>query len=651
MKRHSLTDYLILYLAKILGLFFRAMPIGAALFIGRCFGRSAMFFNKKRMRIAYANLKSVFAARFSPSQLRKILMGTYANIGQGIVELFLLPKLDKKYVDHYLKFENFHYVKDILKQGKGVIFLTAHFGNWEMANAALPLKGFTYKAIARKQNPYLLNKLLNVYRESKGCKILFKGPAIKEAIQTLHSGGIVSMLVDQDAGKTGVFINLFNRPASWNSGVMEIAMRTGAAIVPGFAIRGKGPNICFKVFKPIIFSDKKADKEFEIKRGFEEYVSHLENIISMYPDQWLWQHRRWKSTPVRRVLILNDGRTGHLRQSEAVADKLKGLWTAKGYKEEDFSIDMVDISFKNNFLKILTALLIKIPFTFSQGRMWLLKSVLTVDSYSKLICKYADFVISCGRSVAGVNLIASCENNAKSIILMKPKLISITKYSLVIAPRHDRVKRTKNVVITEGALNTVSDKNIEIGKNNILQRIGKIDNRCIGLLIGGDTPYFSITKINIIKLLDEVISVCKKKNVVLLVTTSRRTTRDVELIIKERLKEVPICKLLVIANENNITGAVEGIIGLSNVTLVSQDSISMISEAASSDTYTIVYEIPGQLKNKHKKFISNLKTKGYIDVAKIANVKESICRALDSSSKQRVLNDMDKVSNALQKLF
>ncbi|MFH1645387.1 MAG: lysophospholipid acyltransferase family protein, partial [Candidatus Omnitrophota bacterium] len=370
MKKHSLTDYLILYLAKTLGFVFRAIPVSGALFIGRFFGRLAMFLNKKRTKIAYANLKAAFSSRFHPKQLRKILRGTYANIGQGLVEVFLLPKLGKEYVARHLEFEDFHYAKDILKQGKGLIFLTAHFGNWEMSNVALPLEGFTYKAIAREQKPYLLNKLLNAYRESKGCKILLKGPAVKEAIRTLHSGGIVGMLVDQDAGKTGMFIDLFNRPASWNTGVMEIAMRTGAAIVPGFSIRKKGSGITFKLFKPIVFSGTKADKESEIRRGFKEYVSHLEDVVSKYPEQWLWQHRRWKSSPLRRVLILNDGRTGHLRQSEAVANKLRDLWVEKGHKEEEFSVDIVDIYFRNDFLKILVAFLVKIPFTFSPGSMW-----------------------------------------------------------------------------------------------------------------------------------------------------------------------------------------------------------------------------------------------------------------------------------------
>ena len=260
----STGDYLLYYLAKAVSCFFRAMPVKLALFIARRLGVFFSIVSPKRYRIAYANLKSALAEDYKPKELKRILRRTYANIGQGIVDLFLLPKIDNRYIERYIKFENFDIAKEVLKNQKGLIFLTAHFGTWEISHVAMPYKGLAYKGIAREQKPYHLNELLNNYRQLHGCKIIMKGPAVKEALRTLRSNGIVGMLVDQDAGKKGVFTDLFSRPASWNNGVMEMALKTGAVIVPGFAIREKGPFIRFIMFNPIKLRediDKKEAKD------------------------------------------------------------------------------------------------------------------------------------------------------------------------------------------------------------------------------------------------------------------------------------------------------------------------------------------------------------------------------------------------------
>ena len=178
MKKNSLADYLLYYLVKALSFLFRLIPVSLALLIARRLGVISMYFSSKRRGIAYANLKSAFSGRYTPKELKAILKKAYANIGQGLIEVFLLPKIDEAYLKQYISFEDFHFADEAFKRGKGLIFLTAHFGNWEVGNVALPLKGFSFKVIAREQKPYLLNKLLNRYRQSKGCKVLSKGLAI-----------------------------------------------------------------------------------------------------------------------------------------------------------------------------------------------------------------------------------------------------------------------------------------------------------------------------------------------------------------------------------------------------------------------------------------------------------------------------------------
>lgn len=651
MKKVSLGDYLLCYLVKGLSFIFRLIPVSIMLFMARWLGQTSMFFNPKRRRIAYANLKAAFAAKYTPKELRKILRRTYANIGQGLVEVLLLPKMDKVYVEHYLRFEDFHFAEEALERGKGLIFLTAHFGNWEMANVALPIRGFPYKAIAREQKPYLLNQLLNRYRESKGCKMIPKGLAIKEILKSLRSNGIVGMLVDQDAGKSGVFVKLFGREASWNPGVMEIAMRTKATVIPGVAIREKGPYIRFKLFKPIELPQYGSEEDI-IKEGFKQYVSDLETAITEYPAQWLWQHRRWKSTPIRDVLILNDTRTGHLRQSEAVVYKLRDIWQQRGHGAQEMRVKIIDVEFKRNLYRKLLALSSNFSHPWlCQGCMGCLRFCLKSASYNALLASYADIIISCGSSTAAVNLLLSKENNAKSVVIMKPPLASLRKFNLAIIPRHDNPPDFKNVIVTDGALNLISRETLRDNSQKLRKLIGSLRDKVVGILIGGPTKDFDMEETLIRTLLDNAIRACCEYDCDVLLTTSRRTPLKIENLIKEKLGDEPRCKLLIIANEKNIDGAVEGILGLSDITLVSQESISMVSEAASSATYAIVFRKKEIQNRRQEAFLNNLSQGNFIKVVEAERIYSAISDVFKNHLQQRTLDDLSRTEDALVRLL
>lgn len=629
---------------------FRAMPITMALFIGRRLGGLSRFFNKKRGRIAYANLKAALGPRYTPAQLAAILRRTYANIGQGIVEVMILPKLGERYLRKYITFEDFHLADDALKTGKGLIFLTGHFGNWEIANVALPLKGFTYKAIARQQKPYLINELLNTYRQSKGCKIISKGPGVKEVLRALHANGIVGMLVDQDAGKDGVFVELFGRDASWHRGVFEFALKTGATVMPGFALRQKGPRIVFKVFEPIRLSQH-GQKEDIIKDAFRQHIAALEAMIEKAPEQWLWQHKRWKSTPVRNVLILNDKRIGHLRQSEAVLRKIRQIWVRRGYRSQDIRSKVIDIDIKNRLCRGLLSLTNNLSGRYCQGCLGCLRTCLSAGSYKDVVGEYADIVISCGSSTAGVNFILAKENNARSVVIMKPANMGIKKFDLAIIPAHDKPPRGKNIVITEGALNLIDKEYMRANAQEILKATGPLRKKVIGVLIGGSTKDFSMRADCVDMVLKGLLDAADEFDCDILLTTSRRTPEDIEGLIRDRLKGSNRCKLLLIANEKNIEGAVEGILELSHIALVSQESISMVSEAASSTAYTLVFNQGTDRNIRHRDFLSGLKGNGHIEISDCSDIHRAIAGIFTKGPEMRILDDMSKIEGPLERLL
>jgi len=648
--KFSTGDYLLYYLAKALSSFFRVMPVRLALFIGRRLGIFFSIVSRKRYKVAYANIKSALGRDYKPKELKRILHKTYANIGQGIIDLFLLPKIDKKYIERYIRFENFDIAKEVLKKKRGLIFLTAHFGTWEISHVAMPYKGLAYKGIAREQKPYHLNELLNHYRQLHGCRIIMKGPAVKEALRTLRSNGIVGMLVDQDAGKKGIFTNLFSRPASWNRGVMEMALKTGATIVPGFAIREKGPFIRFKMFDPIKLRED-IEKEEAVIDGFRQYASVLEDMIREHPEQWLWQHRRWKSTPVKNVIILNDKRTGHLRQAESVLRSIRDIWERGGFKREDIRVKIIDVEFKSILSKQFLSICGNLSNAYCQGCMWCLRINLKGSSYKTLMDSYADIVISCGSSTAAVNLFLSKENNAKSIVIMKPSLVTLKRFNLAIIPKHDKPQIAENVVITDGALNLVDKNRLKLYADKLEDKIGQLKERRIGLLLGGDAKDFKMDHKAIEILVEELIKAANECDAEILVTTSRRTPGHIDELLKKRFSDEQRCRLLVIANDENSKGVVEAILGLSDIVLVSEESISMISEAASSKAHVIVFTRAGFVDTRHISFLKNLCDKGFIEIRESENIHTAVSKAFKTRVEGPVLNDSLKVEEALAKIL
>jgi Kdo2-lipid IVA lauroyltransferase/acyltransferase len=647
---HSSADYLLYYLAKLLSIFLRCLPVQFALFIGRRVGLLFSVLNRKRYRIAYANLKSAFSNTYKPAEIKKILKQNYANIGQGVVDVFLLPKINNAYIQKYITYEDFHIAEEIISRGQGLIFLTAHFGTWEISHAALPYKNLFYKGIAREQKPYLLNSLLNTYRQSHGCKIIMKGPAVRDALRALKTGGIVGMLVDQDAGKNGIFTDLFNRPASWHRGVMEMAVKLNAAVVPGFAIRENGPYVKFKIFKPLIL-DRQLSPEQAAREGLAQYARILEGIVKEYPHQWLWQHRRWKSTTVRDVIILNDGKAGHLGQSEATVELLRDIWVSRGHSRDGIRVKVIDVKYRGKIARWFLSAKSTLSRRFCQGCLKCLRFTLLTDSYDKISKNYADIIISCGSSTAAVNLLLSRENNAKSIVLMSPALISLRYFDLAIVPVHDNPKRRDNVVFTQGALNLTNKENIRRFVDSFKNKIGSIDKKVLGILVGGDSKSFRLRCESIKFAVEAALKIGMEYDMEILVSTSRRTPGDIEYYLKQKLSSEARCRLLIIANEYNPAAAAEAILSFSDIMLISEDSVSMISEAVSSKGYRIVFRQGDYINKRHNRFLHNLEASGYIETVECMDIYGSAKRALDQNLTQPVLDDSIKVREALERVL
>lgn len=644
-------DYIAYILVRFLNILFRFIPVSFTLWIGRRFGSIAFFFNKRRRLVAYANLKAAFAREKSPQELRATTKRVYQNVVQTFMEVLNLTKVNRKYVDKYIEVVNMERIRDAAKSGRGTILLTAHFGDWEMSSLVSSVVGFPIMVLVREQKMKRLNELLNRLRESNGCKVIRKGMDVKNIIKALRENNIVGILADQDAGRNGMFVNFFGRPTSSHSGTMQIAKHTDSIVLPNFIVRTHGPYHKVYLEKYIDFRETRSSDD--IRDNLQRYMSLLEEYVRKYPDQWLWLHKRWKSTPVRTVLVLSDGKAGHMNQSMAIARQIQKARLTQGYTEEDTKILVADVKFRNGFSRVLLSACARFAGWRCHGCMRCMKACLEKTSYETLMHTYCDFVVSCGSAVAPVNVFMSKENNAKNVIIMKPNMIGLRQFSLAVIPAHDRPPKRGNVVITTLAPSLI-DRDTLREKGAKLKGLIHLEKKvAVGVLIGGDNPEFRMTRDAAGKVISGLVEFCKAHDAELLVTTSRRTPKEVESLFKERFTNNKICRLLVIANERNMEGAVAGILDLSNIVTVSGESVSMVSESIHSGKKVVVFDLEKKKKavTKYDRVLADLEGQGYISRAIPADLGAKLEKAWKATSPARSVDDREKTFEAVRRLI
>ncbi len=621
--------------------------MSASLFLGRLLGNCFYYFDFKHRARSYANIKQALGNELSPKAIARITKEFYSSFGQSLIEIFLIPKVDQAYMKKYIEIEGLDNIYKGLKKGKGVVLISAHAGSWELANIICGNLGFPFYLFVKGQRLPRLNALLNNYRRQKGCSIITKEGGLKQLIEALKNNASVGITLDQ-GGKNGDLVEFFGRSASMSTGGIKLALKYDSSVVPVYFTRVAGPKIKVLVGKEIELS-KTGDQELDLRDNLKKTTQVFEEYIRKYPRDYLWTYKIWKYSNERSVLILSDGKAGHLRQSEAVSRIISRVLKNKGIESR---VETVDVKFKNKFLKTILSLSSILSGKYScQGCLGCLKKLIDENAYKALIRLKPDIVISCGSGLDAVNFIISAESLSKSIAIMKPSFLSMRKFDLVIIPQHDKPLKKKNVVVTAGALNLINRKYLE-------EESAKLIHSCnlnpqadyIGLLIGGDSKKFILDKTLMGKVISEVKITADKINADIILTTSRRTSAAVTELIKREFGGFSRLKLMVIANEKNIPEAVGGILGLSKIIVSSPESISMISEAANSSKPVVVFK-SGGLSGKHQAFLENLSKNNHIYLSEVNELSAKIEGIWRDKPKVNVLGDNELVAKALEKIL
>ena len=269
--------------------------------IGKIFGSLGFFLMKKRREIAIENLTFAFPEK-TKIEIKKIAKGSFQNLGITFFELFAMSSLSDEKLHQMIDFgDGIDLINTVNSRGKGMIFLSGHFGNWELiAYSVGVFTNLPITIIVKPQANDFADKYLNKFRTSRGNKIISMYNAAKTIITVVQNKEVIALLADQFATKDkDYYVNFFGRPASTFKVVGELALRYKIPIIMGVAIRQKNGKYKAELvelkYDDLIDLENNAiastDGVFKLT---ERHTKQLEDFIRKTPEQWAWMHKRWK---------------------------------------------------------------------------------------------------------------------------------------------------------------------------------------------------------------------------------------------------------------------------------------------------------------------------------------------------------------------
>lgn len=273
------------------------LPRHAARAVGARLAALLFFLRPRLRRIAEINLKVAFpdwTARKRAEVMRRMVR----NIGWMAGEFSQFPKYTRENIEDVVALDDHENYMAALNRGKGVLFLTGHLGAWELSSFAHGLYGHPCSFLARPIANARVDALINRYRCASGCQTIPKNESARALLRVLRSGGVVGVLADQNTQtEEGVFVDFFGVPACTTTGIARFALRTDAAIVPGFAVWDETIGKYRLRFDPAVELRRTGDEDEDVRANTAKLTKVVENWISRYPDQWVWVHKRWHSRP------------------------------------------------------------------------------------------------------------------------------------------------------------------------------------------------------------------------------------------------------------------------------------------------------------------------------------------------------------------
>ncbi len=274
----------------------RLLPLRLALWIARRLGDLAFDGLRLRRRVALDNLRHTFGATRTERERVAIARRCYRNFAMTFIELALWARRPAGELDARVEIAHPERATRAAAAGRGILYLTAHYGNWELLGARVNRLTPGLHVVVGDQRNLLVDRVARDWRERLGMRVIPMASAVRDTLRVLQHGGYVALVADQDGGPGGLFFDFLGRPASHFTGPARLAYRAGSPIVMGFCLR-TGPGVFHAELTEPILPDRSRPEAEEIERILRAYDAVLEREARAHPDQWFWMHRRWKTRP------------------------------------------------------------------------------------------------------------------------------------------------------------------------------------------------------------------------------------------------------------------------------------------------------------------------------------------------------------------
>ena len=299
MKRKSGPASWLFYVAvRLVSAIMQPFPIEWNLTTARLLARLWIRLMPRHRNLAVAHVTKALGDQYAPAELDRIATRCLESIVMFAVELICLPRLVNMYTwRRYVRLVNFDEALSLILSGRGLILVTGHYGSFELVGHLLAGLGFDVAAVMRPLDNVYLNRFVVRARRTHGLTLLDKKGAMNHAQALLSGGTLLGFIGDQDAGRKGIFVDFFGRPASTYKSIGLLAMVARAPIVVGYG-RRQGNAARYEVgVERIIHPEEWERQEDPLCWITQAYTAALEAIIRAAPEQYLWIHRRWKSKP------------------------------------------------------------------------------------------------------------------------------------------------------------------------------------------------------------------------------------------------------------------------------------------------------------------------------------------------------------------
>ena len=291
--QEKLEYWLVVAVARGLG----RIPRGVARWIAGGIAWTVYAFLGRLRRVGERNLQLALPELSSRTR-KKILRGVYRHLGWQLVEFCRMPRYTAKNIEGWIRTEGLDHYLAAQARGKGVLILTGHLGAWELSSFYHSLMGHPMGMVIRRLDNRMLDEFVNSIRCLHGNYVLHKDDFARGLMTAMRKGESVGILMDTNmTPPQGVFARFFGVEACTASGLAHIALKTGAAVLPGFLLWEEADQQYVLHFGPELNFVCTGQAKEDVLPATQQCNDVLESWIRRYPEQWLWIHRRWKTRP------------------------------------------------------------------------------------------------------------------------------------------------------------------------------------------------------------------------------------------------------------------------------------------------------------------------------------------------------------------